>query len=384
MKQLSIIVLIAAAAGAQPRYNLIDLGVLKGGNFSQGAAISDNQFVSGLASVADGSQHAMIWYNGRAIDISKPGVLGPNSGSFGINSAGQAAVLAESTAKDPNNENFCAYGTGLKCLPFQWQGGLLTPLPLLGGNNGTIGNINNRGEIVGVAETGIRDPQCPTGVSPSGTGPHQFDYQAVVWGPRQGEIRVLRPLAGDTVGVAIWLNDLGQAVGASGTCANTVLPPLAYGPHAVLWDRDGTVHDLGNLGSSKLNMALSINNTGDVVGGSALSDDSTVNDGGRAFLWTKDRGKMINLGTLPGDKASAATGINDRGEVAGISVGADGNPRAFIWRNGVMTDLNTLVPENSPLYLLFSSAINNRGEIAGFGVTEEGDVHAYLLQPNGR
>src|SRR4051812_25478415 len=81
-----IIVLVAAAASAQPRYSVTDLGVLKGGNFSQGAAISDNQFVSGLSSVADGSQHAMIWYNGRAIDISKPGVLGPNSGAFGINS----------------------------------------------------------------------------------------------------------------------------------------------------------------------------------------------------------------------------------------------------------------------------------------------------------
>src|SRR4051812_37574015 len=114
VKQISIIVLVAAAASAQPRYSVTDLGVLKGGNFSQGAAISDNQFVSGLSSVADGSQHAVIWYNGRAIDISKPGVLGPNSGAFGINSSGQAAVLAESTAKDPNNENFCAYGTGLK------------------------------------------------------------------------------------------------------------------------------------------------------------------------------------------------------------------------------------------------------------------------------
>src|SRR6185369_10905407 len=100
--------------------------------------------------------------------------------------------------------------------------------------------------------------------------------------------RVLRPLAGDTVGVAIWLNDLGQAVGASRSCANTVLPPLAYGPHAVLWDRDGTVR-LGNLASTKIDLALSLNNEGDVVSVSGLTDDSTVRDGTPAFLWTKDR-----------------------------------------------------------------------------------------------
>jgi hypothetical protein len=50
--------------------------------------------------------------------------------------------------------------------------------------------------------------------------------------------------------MALWINDLGQAVGASGSCANTVLPPLALGPHAVLWERDGSVTNLGNLGGT--------------------------------------------------------------------------------------------------------------------------------------
>jgi hypothetical protein len=59
-----------------------------------------------------------------------------------------------------------------------------------------------------------------------------------------------------------------------------------------------------------------------------------------------------------------------------------GNPRAFLWENGVMTDLNTLVPANSPLYLLIGFSINSRGEIAGFGVTNNGQIHAYLASPN--
>ena len=58
--------------------------------------------------------------------------------------------------------------------------------------------------------------------------------------------------------------------------------------------------------------------------------------------------------------------------------------RAFLWQNGVMTDLNTLIPTDSPFYLLFAHGINSRGEIVGFGVTSAGDVHAFLATPRGR
>ena len=75
---------------------------------------------------------------------------------------------------------------------------------------------------------------------------------------------------------------------------------------------------------------------------------------------------MQDLGVLPGDVNSAATSINDRAQVIGElgiarAVRMMGNPRAFLWENGVMTDLNTLVPGNSPLYLLIGSSINSRG-----------------------
>jgi probable HAF family extracellular repeat protein len=99
-----------------------------------------------------------------------------------------------------------------------------------------------------------------------------------------------------------------------------------------------------------------------------------------AFLWTRRTG-MRDLGTLPGDVASGGTAINDRGEVVGPSLDASGNPRAFLWKNGVMTDLNTLVPANAPLFLLLATAINSSGEIAGFGVNSTGGVHGFLATP---
>jgi probable HAF family extracellular repeat protein len=368
---------------APTHYTLTDLGTLPGGTFSQAAFIGNNGVIAGLASTADGTQHAVLWQQGRIFDLAKSGAKGLNSGAFGINGRGQALLQAESSSVDQNLENFCAYGTGFKCLPFLWQNGVATQLPTLGGNNGTVGVINNAGEAVGLAENGVRDPDCPVGKSVSGTGPQALDFEAVIWGPRQGEIRELRPLRGDTVGVALGINDSGQATGASGSCANTSFPPFAFGPHAVLWEKDGSPIDLGSLGGTIDfaagigHMGLFINNAGHVVGASALPGNKTTH----GFLWTRNTG-MRDLGTLPGDESSVGLGINESGEVVGASFDADGNPRGFLWQHGAMTDFNTLIPAKSPLYVLFAGAINAKGEIAGFGSTDGGDIHAFVATPD--
>jgi probable HAF family extracellular repeat protein len=370
--------LLSAVAMAQPRYTVTDLGTLPGGTFSQASFVSNSGLVTGVATAADGTQHSVLWLGGRLFDIT-PRAKGLNSEAFSVNQWGQASVQAEVAAKDPNNENFCAYGSGLKCLPFLWVYGSMIPLPTLGGNNGSVGNINNRGLMAGYAENTRRDPECPSGVSLSGTGPQVLDFEAVIWGPGINQVRELRPLPGDTVGAALWINDDGQAVGMSGSCANTEIPPIAFGPHAVLWDRDGTPTDLGNLGASALNVSLSVNNQGQAVGFSSLTPQSSPFNGTHAFLWTKGTG-MRDLGTLPGDVVTGGASINDRSQVVGPSFDPDGNPRAFLWQNGVMSDLNDLAP-GSPLYLLWASAINSSGQIAGFGATSTGDIHGFLATP---
>jgi probable HAF family extracellular repeat protein len=92
---------------------------------------------------------------------------------------------------------------------------------------------------------------------------------------------------------------------------------------------------------------------------------------------------MRDLGTLPGAVVTVAPcchTINDNGQVAGYSIDAMGNMGAFLWRDGVMSDLNALIPD-SPLYLLAAGSINDAGEITGFGVNSDGDVHAFLATP---
>ena len=201
----------------------------------------------------------------------------------------------------------------------------------------------------------------------------------MIWA--NGKVQELPTLAGDSEGVAAAINDNGQAVGSSGTCA-------AFDPnsglyltenHAVLW-QNGTVTDLGNLGGTGANggnHACAINNQGQVVGHSELPDDTTFH----GFLWTAATG-MQDLGTLPGDFASNGNSINDRGEVVGLSLDENFNPRAFLWENGVMTDLNTLIPGNSDLYLLLAYSINSSGEIVGLAATSTGDLHGFRATPS--
>jgi probable HAF family extracellular repeat protein len=92
---------------------------------------------------------------------------------------------------------------------------------------------------------------------------------------------------------------------------------------------------------------------------------------------------MQDLGTLPGDAISEALGINDQGQVVGVSYGAGfTNPRAFIWQNGVMADLNTLIPSGSSLSLQAAQEINDLGEIAGqASESSTGKSPAFLLVP---
>src|ERR1700720_810934 len=136
-------------------------------------------------------------------------------------------------------------------------------------------------------------------------------------GAKTCEIRKLSPLKGDSVGIAGSINESSQVVGTSGKCSNTILPGPTAGPHAVVWESDGSVHDLGNLGGTVNpamlavgNGALGINSRGQITGVSALQGNTTFHP----FLWTKQEG-MRDLGVLPGDLVGAGLAINKKGEI---------------------------------------------------------------------
>jgi probable HAF family extracellular repeat protein len=87
---------------------------------------------------------------------------------------------------------------------------------------------------------------------------------------------------------------------------------------------------------------------------------------------------------LPGYAKSVASGINDSGQVIGsLSTSlSGGSTAAFLWENGVMTDLNTLIPPGSGWTLKSASDINNAGQIVCWGEAPNGQYHGCLLTPN--
>jgi probable HAF family extracellular repeat protein len=354
------------------RYTITDLGTFDGGTFSQPFFINQNGTVSGSATLPDGTQNAVLWHKGRMKDIGTFGLGGPNSVAFGDNESGRAVGEAETSTADPNGEDFCGFGTHLTCLPFLWrQDGGMIQLPTLGGNNGAAMAISNRGKVAGFAENSTPDPGCPA--------PQVLHFKPVIW--EKGIIYKLPTFRGDPDGVAEEINDNGEVVGGSGTCAtfNTNFLYNLVPVHALLWE-NGKATDLGNLGGQTGqaggNIAYDINNHGQVVGNSDLLGDTTFH----AFLWTRRTG-MQDLGTLSGDVASVSISINDAGSAVGASLDANFNPRAFLWERGLMTDLNALIEGDSPLYLLTGCSVNSRGKITGLGLTSTGEIHTYLATP---
>jgi probable HAF family extracellular repeat protein len=246
----------------------------------------------------------------------------------------------------------------------------LPPLP--GGNNSLSNGVNNQQQVVGAAENGVEDSNC--------VPPQVFRFEGVVWSLGSGGTpfvsQRLAPIAGDTVSAAAGINKYGEIVGASWPCAPIFPFGLGVPLHAVLW-QGGRVINLGNLGGLLNNVAFGLNSQGQVVGVSDLPGDTVAH----AFLW--EGGGMKDLGILRSDDFFAlAESINDKGEVVGISCGPV-DCRGFHWQGGVMIDLNSVIPLDSPLLITNAGDINSGGEIAVQAFDPSvGDFVAAVLIPS--
>ncbi|HZM01173.1 MAG TPA: hypothetical protein VFD43_13075 [Planctomycetota bacterium] len=330
----------AAPPPALPSYSITEIPMPSGAVSMQALSINTKDAVAGYYALAAGDVHGFVWSNNTlstlpplpghsqtlARDISDGGVV---VGYSGPTSSPDKAVV--------------------------WTNGQPHSLGTLGGAWSAANGISSSGQVVGWAM-----------VEPGTTRFHGFLYDG-------SSLLDVGLMVG---GVATELNDInssGMAVGNGQVIEGHF--------HAILVDREEGILDLGTLGGVT-SEARAVSDAGHVVGGAqtGVRNDATFEGIERhAFLWHK--GKMTDLGTLPGLIESRAMGVNSSGQVVGIASSADvATSTAFLWRRGKMTALESLLPPGSGWTLRTANAINESGTIVGEGL-HDGQPRAFVMHP---
>ena len=344
------------------RYEVTDLGTL-GGTYSWAGGINASGQVVGDSTTAPGQEgpgtHAFLWTDGTMTDLGTLG--GEMSTAIDINDAGQVVGSSETAERTQR--------------AFLWENGAMTDLGTLGTGSHSEGiRINAAGQVVGHATTAPGQELLDPGT------------RAFLWS--EGEMTDLGTLGGDW-SRATDITDTGRVSGTSETADGAL--------HPFVWE-NGTMTDLGVLPGFAGGRALRINEEGWVAG---FSVDPLATPGAgppaERHAWLYREGELIDLGTLGGPESSAFS-LNNVGQVVGESqisaeaAGTTASPavgegdtespwHAFVWEDGVMTDLNKLVSGQSNLVLGSAFAINDVGQIVG-GASAGEESRAFLLTPS--
>jgi probable HAF family extracellular repeat protein len=310
----------------------------------------------------------------------------------------QVIDAGDGTLAGINNKNQ-AVGTSLQGQAFMYDPatGTRISLGILPGGTGCNAlDINENSEIVGNCDGG------------SGNAGHGFIYRGGVL----TEIPMPVGTPSSVTSFAQGITDEGDAIGAYNFNGHTTFiythgfslnipPPPDVETHAYAinnsWQMAGVRYDstigvghatrfnlgewedLGTLGSDAFGYA--INEGGEVAG------ESNTDFGTRAFVYRN--GAMTDLGTLPGFTEAGARGINSVGQIVGYSASLTPPTfpqRAFVYSGAQMFNLTAMIHPADPLKpyvtLESASAINDSGWIAASGTdSRTGESHAYLLRP---
>jgi probable HAF family extracellular repeat protein len=306
------------------RVTIIDLGDL-GGGVSDGEGINNLGQVVGYSKTASGEEHAFIYSNGQMTDL---GTAGTTSYAYAINDSGTVV----GNTFDPTTSNSTA---------FEDSNGTMTSLGSLQGADGSsfASGVNSSGAVVGYSSAGPQGNTYLEGYVYSGGAMHGLGVLG--YDDSSG-----LPLDSQAVGI----NDAGTTVGYGDV--DNVQEGLQVS-HAFV--DSGTMTDLG-LGDGSV--AEGINNVGQII--AVTSTGAYLDDAGNLTLITTN---------------AEPVAINSNGDVVGNSA------EPFLYKNGQLIDLSSLLPANSGWTLTNVKGINDSDQIVGTG-TYRGNQQAYLLSFN--
>ena len=270
-----------------------------------------------------------------------------------------------------------------------WRNGLLTDLGTLGSkerNSVVRWPVKNvRGLVTGISQTDEPDPlgenwSC-SAFFPAATS---TGYRCLGFKWQNGVMTPL-PTLGGTHGFAAGSNNRGQIVGwAENTVHDSKCePPQVLQFRPVVWGPGDRMRELPLLPGDSSGAATALNDRGQIVGISGICDQAVGRfTAGHAVLW--DDGEVIDIGNLGGLAWHTPNAINRRGDIVGFSnfSEADGGnlrPHAFLWtESDGIEDLGTLpapLDDNSDAW-----GLNKRRQLVGSSCDVDGNCHAFLWQ----
>ena len=305
-----------------------------------------------------------------AYTVTDLGTLGEGTVAHAINEAGQVAGVSQPDV-------FTEYG-------FRWTDGVMTGIHPFGGKRAYAFDLSDSGMVVGSANTstGLLHAMYWLGQDPHDIGTMGGDdsearavgdlRRTVGWSEVTpgSNVREAFVWSGDMVGLGT-LSEGGDSIAEDISAQNVVVGRAEVAPN--VWH--AFVHEglvMADLGVPSPNFAQSqangINSDGVIVG-----QTQVVGGALHPFVWTNGDWDVLT------EISGTAQAVNDHGTVVGESFTPAGE-FGFVYEDGVVTDLNTVIPAGSGWLIGPAYDINEVGQIVGSGILN-GEGRGYLLTP---
>ena len=370
------LVLSACVFAQPPQFTIKDLGTLPNLPVCTATGLSQSGNVTGycLASavpnlLSNPTTHGFLYSKGAMTDLgltaqSTPVPMAVNDS--GIVTGAYLNVAGSTFTATP----FVIQQDGSVTLP---QGQMLDVLPFA---------LNNAGQLAGT----LLQPSA-------GTANLFVNTSAVLYNVSSGGTTIL-----DTVGTAAF------GINSSGTVAGAFFTPDGTQAAPLLWQDGKRLYLADSGGFFEQYAATSVNDVGGAAGLAFNINLTKLMDplaGAYAMVFNNTGlyAYGAEIGGVDGYGGGIATGINNASWVAGFSstglpdftlqlhailYAPENTYRAFVYADGKVYDLNTLLTNGTGWHLAYVTAINNAGQIAGTGIFQgpnSAEQHAFLLTP---